>query len=294
VPEAGISVVVPHYNRPHLIGKALESIRRQTLPPLEIIVVDDASAPEHRAALQQHSTGARILQLETNVGAAQARNLGIQAASGAFIAFLDDDDEWVPEKLEIQWKAIRSDPALDAVASAMTEHYEDGTEALLRSHSPSIMTLRTALEGTPALLQTLLIRTNVIRRLGGLDPRFRIMEDQEFWVRFIDAGFRALYLPTPLARLNRRSMARLTRDLKKYCAAQLQVVEKHHALYERIYGHGGAQRQRSKIIRRSGVCRGGVEGRLAYLHGCLLGNAWGHLFRLLTTGEMIYPPYARV
>lgn len=134
-PAASISVIVPHHNRSHLIFDAIDSIRRQTLQPLEILIVDDGSTPEHRAALDRLTDIARIIHLEKNVGASQARNEGIDRARGEYIAFLDDDDCWMLEKLELQLKILRDDPSLDAVAGAMIIYNEDGSEGLLLSHS---------------------------------------------------------------------------------------------------------------------------------------------------------------
>ncbi len=297
VPEmnatAPISVIIPHHNRSHLIERAISSIQRQPLQPLEILIVDDASTPEHFAALQQHSGGARIIRLETNGGAARARNAGIAAAKGDFIAFLDDDDEWFPERLELQWTIIHDDPTLQAVAGAMTIRYQDGSEELLLSHSPRIMTLQTALEGTPAMLQTLLIRTATMRQLGGFDSDFFILDDREFWIRFTEAGLRAYYLQQPLARLERSDTERLTRNWKKYTAEEIKVVDKHANLYEKTRGQGAVRREKSKILRRAGIRKGGITGRLAYAGGCLIGGEWGALTRLLTTARMAEVPYAR-
>jgi glycosyltransferase involved in cell wall biosynthesis len=291
--SASISVIIPHHNRSHLIGRAIDSIRRQTLQPSEILIIDDGSKPEHAAALQQYSSVARIVLLDKNCGAPHARNEGISRAKGEFTAFLDDDDEWVPEKLELQWDILRSDSNLDAVAAPMTIHYQDESEELLRSHSPEIMTLQTALEGTPAMLQTVLVRTEAIRKLAGFDPKFLIMEDWEFWIRFTAAGLRAYYMPQPLARLERSEMERLTRNWRRYTAMEIEVVNKHRELYEKIFGKGAARRQRSKILRRAGIRKGRITGRLAYAAGCLLAGEWGFLTKLLTTAKMIEVPYAR-
>ncbi len=290
---APISVIIPHHNRSHLIGRAIDSVRRQTLRPSEILIVDDASKPEHAAALQQYSAVAKIILLEKNCGASQARNEGINRAAGQFIAFLDDDDEWVPEKLALQWNLLQNDPSLDAASAPMTVHYPDRPEELLRSHSPDIMTVQTALEGTPAMLQTVLIRTEALRKLGGFDPAFPIMEDWEFWIRFAKAGMRARYMQQPLARLERSDMERLTRNWKRYVVMELKVVDKHAELYESVRGKGAARRERSKILRRAGIRKGSITGRLAYAAGCLLGREWGSLKGLLTTGKMAEVPYAR-
>jgi len=289
--DPSISVIIPHYNRSHLIGTALDSVRQQTLQPAEILVVDDASAAEHRARLQQHGESVKLLQLGRNAGAAQARNIGIEAAKGEYLAFLDDDDCWLPNKLELQWNALQSDCSLDAVAGPMSMHYDNGAEGVLRSHSGRIITLRGALEGTPALLQTLVIRTKTMRDLGGFDARFRIMEDQDLWIRFTAAGFKALYMDEVLACLDRREMERLTAKWERYIAAQLDLTDKHRELYEEVYGTGGARRHRSKILRRSGVHRGRIKGRLTYIHGCVVERDWRHLLRFCSTGRMIDIPY---
>src|SRR5579871_3325601 len=102
-PQIPVSVIIAHYNRSDRIGAALASINQQTCRPLEVIVVDDASRDEHRSNLKEFASAARILYLDRNGGPAQARNAGIEAAHGEFLAFLDDDDEWFPTKLETQW-----------------------------------------------------------------------------------------------------------------------------------------------------------------------------------------------
>jgi len=288
-----ISVIIPHHNRSHLIGRAIESICRQTVQPLEILIIDDCSKPQHAAALQRFSGAARIVLQEKNGGAARARNAGIDLAKGEFVAFLDDDDEWFPERLELHWNIIRNDPGLQAVAGAMTIHYQDGSEELLLSHSPQIITVQAALEGTPALFSTLLIRTDTMRQLGGFDGDFLILDDREFWIRFTAAGFKAFYLSRPVARLERGDMERLTRDWRRYTAEEIRVVDKHLDLYEKTRGKSAARLERSKILRRAGFRKGGIAGRLIYLGGCLLGTEWGSLTRLLTTAKMAEVPHTR-
>jgi glycosyltransferase involved in cell wall biosynthesis len=109
-----VSVVVPTRDRPELLGRALASLRRQTHSNLEIIVVDDASNEDMAAVIAAAGDRRiRYIRHETNRGGAAARNTGIRASTGQFIAFLDDDDEWEPEKTEVQLKLLgRYDAAL--------------------------------------------------------------------------------------------------------------------------------------------------------------------------------------
>ena len=100
-----ISVIVPTYNRVHQLPRALDSILCQSCSPKEIIVVDDGSTDETSALMTSEYPEIVFIQ-QQNVGVSSARNVGIKRASGDWIAFLDSDDEWLPEKLEIQMKAL--------------------------------------------------------------------------------------------------------------------------------------------------------------------------------------------
>src|SRR5271169_6309691 len=96
-----VSVVIPTYNRAHLVCRAVDSALAQCLDGDEVIVVDDGSTDNTEAALAPY--GSRIVHLRVpNGGAGKARNIGVKAASNPLIAFLDSDDEWMKGKLEIQ------------------------------------------------------------------------------------------------------------------------------------------------------------------------------------------------
>lgn len=100
---AGVSVVIPAYNRGSVVGRAIDSCLRQGLAPLEVLVVDDASTDDTRAVVARRSAAdsrVRLVALDSRQGGAAARNAGIAAARAPCIAFLDSDDEWLPTHLE--------------------------------------------------------------------------------------------------------------------------------------------------------------------------------------------------
>lgn len=101
-----ISVVIPAYNSETCISRAINSVLEQTFKAHEIIVIDDNSTDKTPAIIKQYGPILTFLQLKTNSGPSVARNMGIQTASGNWIAFLDADDEWLPDKLSIQNKLI--------------------------------------------------------------------------------------------------------------------------------------------------------------------------------------------
>ncbi|HEY2324319.1 MAG TPA: glycosyltransferase family A protein, partial [Thermoanaerobaculia bacterium] len=96
-----VSVVIPSYNYARYLGEAIDSALAQTLPPLEVIVVDDGSTDETSEVLATYADRIRVLR-QKNSGVAVARNSGIAAAHGEYVAFLDADDIWLPRKLELQ------------------------------------------------------------------------------------------------------------------------------------------------------------------------------------------------
>lgn len=100
-----VSVVIPTYNRAHLLGRAIKSVLDQTYTDFELIVVDDGSTDGTSEVVKSfNDSRLRFIRTEPNRGASAARNTGIQAAQGEYIAFNDSDDEWLPQKLEKQVK----------------------------------------------------------------------------------------------------------------------------------------------------------------------------------------------
>lgn len=100
LPDTAVSVIIPSHNRPELLQEALSSVLDQTIPPAEIIVVDDASDPPVRLSASHGGIALRLLRIDQCKGGAAAKSLGAAAAQGDLIAFLDDDDLWAPTYLE--------------------------------------------------------------------------------------------------------------------------------------------------------------------------------------------------
>lgn len=120
---APVSVVITAYNSERFLRDTLQSVADQTLQPAEVIVVDDGStdrSPEIAEAMR-----ARVIR-QANAGVSAARNAGVRAAEQPWIAFLDDDDLWEPDKLEVQWWALALDPSAGAVFSDHSTFDETG------------------------------------------------------------------------------------------------------------------------------------------------------------------------
>ena len=289
-----ISVIIPHYNRPNRLERALASVRSQTIQPAEIVLVDDFSKPECRAELRRFEREAKIVWLSENTGSANARNEGVRACQCDTVAFLDDDDEWLQEKLEKQWAVLDANPDLAASTTAVSviDTHSGKKLSTMHLHSASVITLPMALEATPAMNQTLMIRKSAFWALGGFDPSFRNMQDHEFMIRLAASGLPNRHLTEPLSRYRVGDADQVTNKWKKMLRARLAVIEKHRVLYEQTFGPGGARLARGAHLRWAGTRSGGFQGRAVFAYGAWLGHDWKAISTLALTGRMCGPDYS--
>jgi len=240
--ERDISVVIPFYNRERFMDEAVQSVLAQTLKPLEIIIVNDCSRESSRRFLDRYAGVCRIVDLAKNVGLGGARNAGIQAAKGDFIALLDDDDISMPNRLEVQRKYMEEHPECSVCHSAVTAFFLTAPDEFWWRFDPGLpMTLAQALRDEYwAVPSTLMFRTSAIRALGGFDANFRECEDREFLIRCCAEGYRVEGIHQSLVRFRRIGHGGLSEQLWRMYRAHLRVVWKHKKHYYRAYGVRGA------------------------------------------------------
>lgn len=235
-----ISVIIPFYNREEYIDEAVQSVLGQTLKALEIILVNDGSQESSRRYLDRYSNVCRIIDLPSNVGAAGSRNAGVCHAHGRFVAFLDDDDLWLPHKLEVQRAYMEQHPECAIVHSAAWFFYKDAPDEYYVRFDAGPMTLAQAIRNEYwAIIPTVLIQTEVYRALGGLDVRFRIAEDRDFIIRCCAAGYQVEGINEPLARVRREGQEGLTPNHWFTFREDLKMCWKHRKHYLRAYGPRG-------------------------------------------------------
>jgi glycosyltransferase involved in cell wall biosynthesis len=171
-----ISVVIPTCDRPALLPRALASVRAQTLAPLEVLVVDDGVAAP--AAVD----GVRALANRHAAGPSGARNCGAALARGTLLAFLDDDDEWLPGYLAAAVERIAAD-RLDVLCTDLLYRYDDGSERPGKS-APEALRADEFLTHNPGLVgSNLIIRAAAYAAVGGFDESLRAAEDMDFGIR---------------------------------------------------------------------------------------------------------------
>jgi glycosyltransferase involved in cell wall biosynthesis len=235
-----ISVIIPFYNREQFIDDAVQSALAQTLPPLEVIIVNDCSVESSRKYLNRYSNMCRIIDLPKNVGLAGSRNAGIREARGRFIALLDDDDVWLPEKLEVQRAYLEEHPECPAVTCWVTAFFSDKPDDLWVQFGPNPIRLPQALdEWFWAVPSTLMVRLSALQAIDGFDIRFRECEDRDFMIRFCAAGFWIQGIPRALVRFRRTGHSSLSGRRWRMYRVHVRIVWLHRALFRRVYGIRG-------------------------------------------------------
>lgn len=189
VPE--VSVVIPTYNHGEYILRTLESVFRQTFTDFEVIVVNDGSPDNTAELLRPFADAGRIVYLkQPNAGQGAARNRGIEAARGTYIALLDDDDLWPPDKLAWQVEAMNAAPETVLVYGTHTWLRPDGsTEPSTARFLPSGFVHREFLQGCWLLSPgQSLIRASALHAVGGFDPEIWGADDWDLYIRLAEQG----------------------------------------------------------------------------------------------------------
>lgn len=193
------SVVIPVYNGAATIERAVDSVLAQTHKPLEIIVVDDGSTDDSVGILERKYSGAiKLIKLHENGGSSVARNAGMDTAKGAYIAFLDADDTWHPEKLFVTNKILREHPGIALFYHARTFLEFDDTVASGEG-SVKMLGFSRLLRGNYVHTPCAVIRNDTSFRF---EPSMRYMEDYDLWLR-IAYNQKVYFCPQKLARLYR-------------------------------------------------------------------------------------------
>jgi glycosyltransferase involved in cell wall biosynthesis len=192
-----VSVIIPTYNRAWIIEEAIDSVLAQDYTEFELIVVDDGSTDHTSDVLDSYRNVIKVFP-QKNKGVSAARNRGIAEASGKFIAFLDSDDLWLPQKLTVQIGFFNQTP--DALICQTEEVWiRNGLRVnpKKRHKKPSGRIFKPSLELCLVSPSAVMIHRDLFDRLGGFDETLPACEDYDLWLR-ISCRFPIHLIDTPL------------------------------------------------------------------------------------------------
>ena len=225
-----VSVIIPTYNRAPFIERAIHSVLQQTYNDLEVIVVDDASTDDtwdRVAALQNVDHRVCYIRHKTNQGAQVARNAGIQAARGEYIAFLDSDDEWLPQKLERQMAVfLKGADPLGVVYCDMEMVYQNKrTTKEWRPHYRGAIYSK-ILCGWSAGTSTFVIKRDYLEKVGGFDENIHAYQEWDLCIRLARIC-EFDYVPEVMVLYHQHDLPTISKDNLRGAWGFLNIVEKH-------------------------------------------------------------------
>jgi glycosyltransferase involved in cell wall biosynthesis len=300
-----ISVVMPAYNVSRYIGSALQSVLDQTYKNFEIIVVDDCSTDDTAGEIRKFKDKVRYVRHEVNQGVSATRNTGIDQSRGSIVAFLDADDKWAPEKLEIFAESFSKNPAiLYAFSDFSRFKWKDGAFFAL-SNSQIFPTIYEIIQGQkyfnrrifviprsemfklflkeyPVYPSAVVVRKPIFKLIGTWDKTLRTNEDFDFGLRCCRVTD-GIYIDERLSMIGRHE-TNLSFDLQRMMEGDISVFDIHlkdpyygkkeielikYYKGRRLCGHGHTYMELGKYKQAAGKYREAMRSRQWFLHALL-------------------------
>jgi hypothetical protein len=229
-----VSVIVPVYNASATVDRALASVVGQAYSPLEIIVVDDGSSDDTVARVRQWmpKCDLHLIVQPKNGGPAAARNAGLAAARGEYVAFLDSDDEWLPEKTARQVRALEANPAASFCACDEYWIYPDGTiettRDALEPRNWGAQAWKSLLAKSCIHTSSVVVRQKYVPTVGGFDETLIVGEDQDYWIWLARLGD-LIWVKDPLVRVHKRAEGHMAVHFGREIDCLLPMIQRHIA-----------------------------------------------------------------
>lgn len=225
-----VSVIIPTHNRASSLSKAIRSVLNQTYQDFEVIIVNDASSDETVELVTKLQTQDKRIHLVTqikSVGGAEARNRGIETSQGTWLAFLDDDDEWLPQKLAKQMQALAHRPNAIAISCAYTVNYPLGQKKIITT--PNRISLQELLQrNSLGGASVCIANASVVKNMGCFDRKLRSSQDWDLWLRLCERG-EIISINEPLVSYQVHFNYRISNNMKAKYAGARRFYFKHRS-----------------------------------------------------------------
>ncbi len=278
-----VSVIIPTYNRSRFLRSAIRSVLNQTYRDFEIVVVDDASTDNTRDVVVDFSDERiRYIRHEVNKGCPAARNTGVMNLNGEYIAFLDDDDEWMPEKLQTQVDLLDSSPSTTGGVYTASLVVDRSTGMILDQAKPKKsrnLFDDLFLENCIRSPSTVLVRKRCFERVGRFDASLGFVDDWDMWIR-ISKEFQLEYIKMPLVKYYyhdgqsstdlgyvARSWEALLKKYEEYFLLNRKNCSEHYRYVGKLYCFNGDGRKgKQAFLRATKICPWEIRN---YFNFCL-------------------------
>lgn len=239
--ESKVSIIMPAYNAARTLKSSVESVINQTYNDWELIIIDDGSTDETGIIGKEYEESDEriiLLSLYQNCGLSIARNRGVDKSTGYFIAFLDSDDIWLPDKLKMQIVYHRSNPKIGL--SHTRYSYFDGENNILKRGWRRVIDM--AFKKEKSIISTLyykntvgiltvMLKREIFLKVGGFDPLLKTFEDWDLWIRIAEIGVDFGYIPISLS-LYRINPSGITNQTGLYKKSYKCFIKKYNKRFE--------------------------------------------------------------
>jgi glycosyltransferase involved in cell wall biosynthesis len=233
-----VSVVIPTYNRAHLVGRALDSLFAQTYPTWEAIVVDDGSRDDTVKVAEEvaaRDPRVRVLRHEKNSGAQAARNTGVRSARGEWITFLDVDDWYLPESLDLRLRAAERAATPVVHSEGLVLRSAGGVPEPFGAKPVAGEVYRELLSASAMLFPTMLVRRETLGAIGGLDVTLKAYQEWDLSIRLARVAPFA-FVPEPTFVYDCTQLDSISRNAGRAARGYERIVRTHFAAVARLCG----------------------------------------------------------
>jgi glycosyltransferase involved in cell wall biosynthesis len=261
-----ISVVIPFYQAYDYFEIALDSVKNQTVKINEIIVVNDGCGEKAKQYLSKFD-GITVIHLEQNAGPSTARNTGIKQAKNDWIAFLDADDIWQPNKIEQQIIFLTKHPEFSCCHTGIETFNETGITNVY-NNKPFDLQISDLLKSSHVTPPSLLIKKLAMAEANYFDVKMHCSEDHDLSIRLLELGFKIGFLNQALTKVRRVDHGNISSNGRNLIIGHCQLLKKNYHLFKQEKGSSGYFMY--KTFMTSGGKSSGLEKRTYYLLGKII------------------------
>lgn len=243
-----VSVIVPSYNREMTIKRCIDSINNQTIPVFEIIVVDDGSTDKTVEVLENLEYGNLRVIKQNHRGAQAARNLGIINAIGDYIAFLDSDDEWLPQMLEVSLKALNMHD--NCVTYSNGYKCYNNKKRLLKIPECRGDAYSFMLHIGGPMFQSMVLRRELLLQIGLLDEKVMVYQEHDTAIQLALAKAEFVYIKKPLFIWHCHDGERISGNIDRSIKGLLYIVDKNKEQSINKFGLKDLNHQYIRILKK--------------------------------------------
>lgn len=261
-----ISCVIITHNRVELLKRAVESVLSQTYKDIELWVVDDASedsTPDYGKQIERVGVGYIRIPKNESKGGNHARNLGIHCSTGEYVAFLDDDDYWLPDKIEKQVRYAEKHPDVGMIYGGTKQEFDNPIYnycVLPKANYQGDLVKKELVISPFASTITLMVKRSLLLAIGGFDENMRYWQEYELELRIMQKT-KVGFVPEVLAVVNReRNVKRLTSQFEGWESSVQYMTRKHQQLFDSL--SNDMAKKRNEYYYREAASRSASVGNI--------------------------------